>query len=61
MKVKQLINKLKKMPKDAIVAVANNEMYVDGIYKVTSREIDYFPDDNLVVIGTDYKCRKVEK
>lgn len=58
MTVKQLINKLKKMPEDATVVVVNDKMYADGIYEVTSKEIDHFPYNNLVVIGTDYKHTK---
>lgn len=55
MTVKQLINKLKKMPENATVFVINNAMYIDGTYQVVSSEVDYFPYDNYVIIGTDYK------
>ena len=58
MTVKQLINKLKKMPEDATVFVCNDSAYVDGSYKVTSSEVEYFDCDNSVVIGTDYKHRE---
>lgn len=54
MTVKQLINKLKKMPEDAIVFVYNNDAFLNGSYTVTSSEVEWF-DDNTVVIGTDYK------
>lgn len=59
MTVKQLIDKLKKMPEDATVVVENDGMWVDGTYKVTSKEVDYFPEYDFVVIGTDYE-RKVK-
>lgn len=58
MTVKQLINKLKKMPEDAIVFVYNDCVYLDGSYKVVSSEVEYFDCDNTVVIGTDYKHRE---
>ena len=55
MTVKQLINKLKKMPEDATVFVFNDGTYIDGAYKVVSSEVEYFDNDNTVLIGTDYK------
>ena len=58
MTVKQLINKLQKMPEDATVFVYNDEAYITGSYKVTSKEVEYFDCDNSVVIGTDYKHRE---
>lgn len=58
MTVKQLINKLKKMPEDATVYVYNDEMYLTGSYKVLSKEVEYFDYDNSVTIGTDYKHRE---
>ena len=58
MTVKQLINKLKKMPEDATVFVYNTSVYVDGSYKVVSSEVEYFDYDNSVMIGTDYKYRE---
>ena len=58
MTVKQLIEKLEKMPEDAIVFVENDSLYIDGSYMVTSNEIEYFDCDNTVVIGTDYKHRE---
>lgn len=60
MTVKQLINKLKKMPENATIVVVNDKMYTDGIYEVTSKEVDHFPYNNLVVIETDYKHIKAE-
>ena len=58
MTVKQLINKLKKMPEDATVLVYNDDSYFNGNYKVTSKEVEYFECDNSVIIGTDYKHRE---
>lgn len=58
MTVKQLINKLKKMPEDANVFVFNSSAFLDGSYKVVSKEVEYFDYDNSVVIGTDYKHRE---
>ena len=55
MTVKQLINKLKKMPEDATVFVENNNTYINGVYEVVSSEVEYFDYDNSVVVGTDYK------
>ena len=58
MTVKQLINKLNKMPEDANVFVYNDSAYFDGSYKVVSSEVEYFDYDNSVVVGTDYKHRE---
>lgn len=58
MTVKQLINKLKKMPEDATVFVYNNNSYINGIYKVESSEVKHFGHGNSVVIGTDYKHKE---
>ena len=44
MKVSTLINKLKKLPPDTIVAVDNCDCYVDGTYKAESKDISYYPD-----------------
>ena len=57
MKASTLINKLKKLPPDTEIVVDNNDVYVPGIYKATTKEIDYYPDENIVVIGTDYKYK----
>lgn len=57
MTVKQLINKLKKMPEDATVVIENNSMYFDGTYQVISSEVEHYPEDNTVIVGTDYKKR----
>lgn len=58
MTVKQLINKLKKMPEDATVYVYNDNAYFNGSYKVVSSEVEYFDCDNSVAIGTDYKHKE---
>ena len=58
MTVKQLINKLKKMPEDATVYVFNDSAYEDGSYKVTSKEVEYFNYDNSVAVGTDYEHKE---
>ena len=58
MTVKQLINKLKKMPEDATVFVYNDNAYVNGSYEVVSSEVECFDYDNSVVIGTDYKHKE---
>ena len=57
MTVKQLINKLKKIPEDATIFVYNDNMHLDGTYEVVSSEIYYFDYNNEVLIGTDYKNR----
>ena len=57
MTVKQLIRKLMKYPEDATVLVHNNDVYLNGFYHVTSKYVEHF-DDNTVVIGTDYKKKE---
>lgn len=52
MTVAQLINKLQKMPQDAIVTISNNDWYINGEYTVTSVEDS---DCGIVEICTDYK------
>ncbi len=56
MTVKQLMNKLKKLPEKMIVTVYNNEMFIDGEYVATSVVV-FDESDNTVMIGTDYKKR----
>lgn len=51
MTVKQLINKLKKFPEDAIVTLVNDSSYEDGEYKASEAK---FYEDNTVEIFTDY-------
>lgn len=57
MTVAQLIRKLNKMPQDAIVTISNNDLFVNGEYKVTSVETY---DCSTVEICTDYKKRLTE-
>lgn len=52
MTVEQLIRKLKRMPQDATVTMANNDFFINGEYKVTSVETY---DGLIVEICTDYK------
>lgn len=52
MTVEQLIKKLEKCPKDAIVTMSNDNSYYNGEYKVTSVETY---DCKTVEICTDYK------
>jgi hypothetical protein len=54
MKVSELIKKLQKMHQDAEVAVDNDRMFIDGIYKAD--EIEQY-DENLVIIGTSNTYR----
>ena len=54
MTVKQLMNKLKKMPEDAIIVVPNTSNYFDGEYKATTVE-SWEDDGKYVTIDTDYK------
>ena len=52
MTVKQLINKLSKMPEGAKVISVNTEMYVSGAYEINSVE-DW--KDGTVLLDSDYK------
>ncbi len=56
MTVKQLMNKLSKMPEDATVVMLNREVFEDGLYKCT--KIDFDEKENEVEICTDYRYRK---
>jgi hypothetical protein len=55
MTVKQLMNKLKKVPEDYVVTVGNDYCYFDGIYKADDIDID--KNRKQVEISTDYKYR----
>ena len=55
MTVKQMINKLKKVPENAIVTMCNDSMFVKGEYIVT--DIRVWESDNSVEIKTDYRKR----
>ena len=52
MKVKTLINKLKKMPQDSKVIYVNTDMVNNGAYEVNT-VTDY--EDGTVVIDSNYK------
>lgn len=56
MTVKQLMNKLKKLPDDAIVTIPNSSLFVDADYVATGVEF-YVDDVGQVEITTDYKKR----
>ncbi len=59
MTVKQLINKLKKLPEDATVTVYNNELFYDGEYVATS--VCFTKEENTAMIDTNYKKRLHEE
>ena len=54
MTVKQLIEKLKKYPEDAEIAVDNDDSCMDGIYFAT--DIGEY-EEGVVLIATDYEKR----
>lgn len=56
MTVKQLMNKLRKLPEDATVVICNEELFEDGYYKAT--DVDFDSSRNEVEISTDHKWRK---
>lgn len=51
MTVKQLINKLKKLPEDAKVIVVNSDAHINGLYE--TKDIDYDEIGNYVIIDKD--------
>lgn len=51
MTVKQLINKLKKLPDDAKVIVVNSDVYINGLYE--TKGIHYDKIGNYVIIDKD--------
>lgn len=55
MTVKQLMNKLKKMPEDAVVVIPNTNHYFDGEYKATQVTNFTWEKGEYVAIETDYK------
>ena len=55
MTVKQLMNKLKRMPEDAKVVIYNDEMNGDGMYYATDAEYDETMGEPQVEIKTDYE------
>lgn len=52
MKVKQLINRLKKMPEDSEVIFVNTSMFIDGAYSVTKVED---MEDGTVLLESNHK------
>ena len=52
MTVKQLINRLKKMPEDSHVIFENDSCFNDGAYSVT-KVVDY--EDGTVVLESNHK------
>ncbi len=53
MTVKQLINKLKKLPENAIVTIPNNDMYYSGEYDIDL--VEYWEESNQVCLESNYK------
>ena len=58
MTVAQLKRKLNKMPDDAVVIVANDNVYINGLYKATN--VSLF-DNDYVYIEADYEHRAGEE
>ncbi len=56
MTVKQLMNKLKKLPEDATVVIYSKELFEYGCYKAT--DVDFDSSCNEVEISTDHKWCK---
>lgn len=52
MTVKQLINRLKKMPEDSEVIFVNTSMFIDGAYSVTKVED---MEDGTVLLESNHK------
>ncbi len=55
MRVKQLMNKLKKCNPEATVYIPNSDLWVNGIYVAT--DIEYDEERNEVLIDTDYASK----
>ena len=55
MTVKQLMNKLKRMPEDAKVVMYNQDLFVNGMYYATDAEYDETMGEPQVEIMTDYE------
>lgn len=60
--VKDLIDILKHLPKDAMVVVSNNCMYNDGTYYATRDSIHFYncEPEKQVEIGTNYNTLSME-
>lgn len=53
--VKQLMNKLSKMPEDAKIVMCNHDVYNDGMYYVDNAQYDDTMDEPQVEIMSEYK------
>ena len=53
MTVKELITELETLNPNAIIIVANDDLYLNGAYEATI--VDYVDDYDKVEIRTDYK------
>lgn len=60
--VKDLIDILNSLPKDAMVVVSNDSTYVDGTYYATRDSIHFYncEPEKQVEIGTNYNTRSME-
>lgn len=61
MTVKQIMNKLKKVPEDYEVTVDNDGGYYDGIYKAIGIDIDEDNKHVEIVTGHIYRWSQSEK
>ena len=53
MTVKQLRNKLKNLPENAVVTIPNSNMYNNGDYDIDL--VQYWEEDNQVCLESHYK------
>mgnify|MGYP000677512455 FL=1 len=59
MTVKQLITELETLNPNAIIIVANDDLYLNGAYEATI--VDYVDDYDKVEIRTDHKRLVIEE
>ena len=59
MTVKELITELETLNPNAIIIVANDDLYLNGAYEATI--VDYVDDYDTVEIRTDYKRLVIEE
>lgn len=59
MTVKELITELETLNPNAIIIVANDDLYLNGAYEATI--VDYVDDYDKVEIRTDYKQLVIEE
>ena len=59
MTVKELITELETLNPNAIIIVANDDLYLNGAYEATI--VDYVDDYDKVEIRTDYKRLVIEE